>query len=137
MNRKVILDEIEELSPTLAALKTNKLQYDIPSDYFHGLPDELWKRVNLQLAAKQSKIKTLLPYAAAAASVALLFYMYGVRQDYKKDTYSAIYYNYVMDNIDDFDEEHLIELGLTDVGYDELPVQITEEDVNQFLIDEN
>ncbi len=135
MNRNKILGEIEDTSPMLSELKS-KLDYDIPKDYFNKFPDKIWQQVDSKPSPEKSMIR-ILSYAAVAASLALLLYVNYPNQDRTEDTQSSVYFEYVMDNLDEYDEAYLIEMGLTEVDYSTLPLQLSEEDLDQYLIEED
>lgn len=52
-NREEIQKELQELSPFLAKLKAQRQEPEVPENYFHALPDQIWEQIKLQPAPKR------------------------------------------------------------------------------------
>jgi hypothetical protein len=52
-NRDDIQKELQELSPFLSKLKAQEQQPEVPENYFHALPDQLWEQIKLQPARER------------------------------------------------------------------------------------
>lgn len=52
-NRDDIQKELQELSPFLSKLKAQEKQPEVPENYFHALPDQLWEQIKLQPAPER------------------------------------------------------------------------------------
>lgn len=136
MDRKEIIKEIEPISPALAKIK-HQLNYDVPSDYFTNLSEEVLEKTTSSGQNKYPKLRILLPYVAVAASIAIIISTYSLMKSPAQIDQSSIYYEYVMNNIDEYDEQNLIEIGLSDIDLNSPMLRISEDVIDAYLIDED
>lgn len=137
MDRKEIIKEIEYTSPALADLKEHVIDYDVPSDYFMDISDQILEKSEIADHKEPSKLRYLLPYAAVAASIALLISAHSYVNSSNKTINSSIYYDYVMNNIDEYEEENLIEIGLSNVDLNSPLLRISDKAIDDYLMDED
>ncbi len=52
-NREEIQKELQELSPFLAKLKAQEQQPEVPENYFHTLPNQIWEQIKLEPASQR------------------------------------------------------------------------------------
>lgn len=128
--RKVILEELEELAPNLAKLKQAEKPLDIPADYFAQLSTELLQEIGKEQsisatstnATRQSFWQRLLElifqpsYAMAIAGVAILIIGFSIFDNSGTEIALAEeplsdeeINNYIESHLDDFDLNLLAE----------------------------
>ncbi|MDX1940498.1 MAG: hypothetical protein SFU99_08100 [Saprospiraceae bacterium] len=54
-NREDVNKELQALSPLLAKLKEKQTPLEVPENYFHALPDQIWEQIKLMPQPERTK----------------------------------------------------------------------------------
>lgn len=108
MNHK-ILQELQELSPELARLKKHHQQVDMPIGY----QEQLFQKIKSDLP-REVKTKTFnlsILGAVAASCLVLIAYLSLINPTSQVDIQDEVYENYVLENLDEFEDILVIDQG--------------------------
>jgi hypothetical protein len=145
----------DDIPEKLKYLKTSKGGFQVPEVFFENFSNEVWQKIqqeqieakhlgpSLSIRLERSLVALFLPKPALAlASLAILLVVAlfwtkspGSVQDQLAQVDNASVKNYVLSNIDEFDEESILELAKEAQKKGDLLPELPETEIQQYLDD--
>jgi hypothetical protein len=155
-NREEIQQELQELSPFLSKLKAKEQKTEVPENYFHALPDQIWEQIKLQpaserivkqagiwekfLNALQLVLQPRIGVSLATFVVLIFVGIYLFKPDTSVNTANGNEFtaeeitNYINENLHEFDTELLIQATADLPNQSILPAdEFSEEEIDQLM----
>lgn len=153
-NREEIQKELQELSPFLSKLKAKEQKPEVPENYFHALPEQIWEQIKLQPMPErvvkqpdfwqkllntlrlllQPRIAVSLATFAMLIFIGIYFFQFNESAPAENSLTEEDITNYIKENIHDFDTELLIQ-ATADLPNESIlqSDDFSEEEINQMM----